>query len=165
MLRRTLSSIGVLVFVAALATAPMAASPAFAKAKSHPTHGASVKPGECGAITKEQAQSTKLGTSFASALSSGNFSKIKAALLAEFGQLGSAVARVNGFLSGAPANVKAAFGTILGQFNSLKGKIQASSNLQQLEAVFTSFGSNPKLAAASRTLSSYFGARCGVPNP
>lgn len=162
MLRRTLSSIAVLVFAAALATAPMAASPAFAKSTSH---SSGVKPGECSAVTKEQTQSTKLGTSFASALSSGNFSKIKAALLAEFSQLGSAVSKVNGFLSGAPSNVKAAFNTLFGQFNSLKSKIQATTNLKQLEAAFTSFGSNAKLLAASKTLDSYFGAKCGLPSP
>lgn len=152
MLRRTMSLIAVVAVAAALATAPLAASPAFAKS--------TLKAGECSAVLKEQSQSTKLGTSFASALSSGNFSKIKAALLGEFGQLSSAVNKVNGLLGGAPSNVKAAFHTILTQFNGLKGKIQASSNLQQLEAAFTSFGSNGKLVAASKTLSTYFGTRC-----
>jgi hypothetical protein len=145
-----------------LATAPMVASPAFAKSKSS---GTTVKAGECSAVLKEQTQSTKLGTSFASALSSGNFARIKAALLGEFGQLGSAVNKLNGFLNGAPSNVKNAFNTIFGQFNSLKSKIQASNNLQQLEKAFTSFGSNGKLVAASKTLATYFGTRCGVPAP
>ena len=152
MLRRAMSLIAVVGFAAALATAPMAASPAYGKSTA--------KPGECSAVLKEQSQSSKLGSSFASALSSGNFSKIKAALLAEFGQLSSAVNKVNPFLSGAPAKVKAAFNTILSQFNALKGKIQASSNLQQLETAFTSFGSSAKLVAASKTLSTYFGTRC-----
>ena len=162
--RRARSSVGVVVVGLALSLAPVMTASAHATTKHKVTHP-TTSVGTCKALSGEKSQSSKLATTLEKAFASGNFAAIKAAVLTSFGQLGSAVNAEKSLLGSAPANVKAAFTTIAGVFSGLKTQIQASTSLAQLEAAFTSIGTNPKLTAASKVLASYYGSKCGAVTP
>jgi hypothetical protein len=167
-MRRVASGIGVLVLGLALATAPVLASPAGAKTKHHKTSkppSTKVSLGACSAYTKQETQSSKLASSLEQAFASGNFATIKAAMLAEFSDLNTDVSKANAVLGSAPANVKAAFATIIQAVQQLKTSIQNSTSLTQLEGSFQSLGTNAKFTAAGQVLASYFGTKCGVVTP
>jgi len=166
-MRRVASGIGVLVLGLALAMAPVMASPAGAKTKHHKTSKPSTKVslGACSAYTKQETQSSKLASSLEQAFASGNFATIKAAMLAEFGDLNTDVSKANAVLGSAPANVKAAFATIIQAVEQLKTAIQNSTSLTQLEGSFQSLGTNTKFTAAGQVLASYFGTKCGIVTP
>jgi hypothetical protein len=161
--RRARSSVGVVVVGLALSLAPVMTTSAHATTKHKPAKVSSV--GTCKALSGEQTQSSKLSTTLEKAFASGNFASIKAAVLASFGQLGSAVNAEKSLLGSAPANVKAAFTTIAGVFAGLRSQIAASTSLAQLEGAFTSIGTNPKLTAASKILANYYGSKCGTVTP
>lgn len=163
--RRARSSVGVVVVGLALSLAPVMTTSAHATTKHKVTHHTTTSVGTCKALSGEQTQSSKLSTTLEKAFASGNFAAIKAAVLESFSQLGSAVNAEKSLLGSAPANVKAAFTTIAGVFGGLKAQIQASTTLAQLEVAFTSIGTNPKLTAASKVLSSYYGSKCGAVTP
>jgi hypothetical protein len=147
--------------------APLAASPV--GATKAPKHKA-VKPkgttkslaGGCTALNGEESQSSRLETSLESAFASGNFATIKAAVLSEFTLLNTSIAKGKGLLGSAPANVRTAFGTIAGFFVQLRSQIQATTTLPQLEQVFESLGTNPKVISADKVLATYYGSKCGV---
>jgi hypothetical protein len=151
--RRAGSSIGVVVVGIAMALAPVIASPAGAASK--------LKPGSCTSLGTKQAQSSRLATSLGQAFASGNFAVIKADELSAFSKLGSTLTAEKSLLGSAPANVKAALATIGKAFSQLKTQIAASTNLAQLEAAFTSLGTNPKLTSASKVLANYYRSSCG----
>jgi hypothetical protein len=168
-LRRAKSIVGVLLLGCGLATAPVAISQA-AAAKHHPKHKtAHVTSGfsaaGCRAVTKEQTQETGLVSGLEKAFESGNFNAIKAATLTEFNLLSTDISKAQSYLSGAPANVRAAFSTIAKAYTALKSQIQASTSLPQLEGAFTSLGQNQQLEAAGQVLASYFGTKCGITTP
>jgi hypothetical protein len=150
--RRAGSSIGAVVVGIAMALAPVIASPA----------GASkLKPSSCISLGTKQAQSSQLATSLGQAFASGNFATIKADELAAFSKLGSTLNAEKSILGSAPANVRAALATIAKAFGQLKTQIQASTNLAQLEAAFTSLGTSKSLTAASKVLANYYRSSCG----
>jgi hypothetical protein len=170
--RRAASGIGVLVLGLALAMAPVMASPVGAtKTKHHKTSkpkataSPKVSPGGCTALNTEQTQSSKLATTLEQAFASGNFATIKSAMLAEFNDLNTDVAKAGAVLSSAPANVKAAFATIGQAFTQLKTAIANSTSLTQLESSFQALGTNTKFTAAGQVLASYFGSKCGSTTP
>ncbi len=165
--RRAASGIGVLVLGLALAMAPVMASPAGAtKTKHHKTSkpkaaaSPKVSLGACTALNTEQTQSSKLATTLEQAFASGNFATIKAAMLAEFTNLGTDVSKAKALLSSAPANVKAAFATIAQAFTQLKTTIANSTSLTGLESSLQALGTNTQLTAAGQVLASYFGTKC-----
>jgi hypothetical protein len=168
-LRRAVSIGGVLLLGCALATAPVAIGPA-AAAKHHPKHKSAhatsgFSAAGCSAVTKEQTQETGLVSGLEKAFESGNFTAIKAATLTEFNVLSADISKAESYLSGAPANVRAAFSTIAKAYNALKSEIQASTSLPQLEGAFTSLGQNQQLEVAGQVLASYFGTKCGITTP
>jgi len=169
-LRRAKSAVGVLVLGFALAATPVAINQA-AAAKHHPKHKATshassgVSVAGCSAVSHEQSQETSLESGLASAFESGNFATIKTAILNEFTLLTGDISKAESYLSGAPANVRAAFATVAKAYTNLKTQIQASTTLPQLEAAFTSLGQNSQLEAAGMVLANYFDARCGITPP
>jgi hypothetical protein len=170
-MKRAVSGIGVLLLGLALAMAPVVASPASAKTKHHkvvkhkvvvPT---TLSGKDCTAFSGEQTQSTGLATKLEQAFATGNFATIKTAMLAEFTTEGQDVSKVEALLSGAPANVRAAFGTIAAAFNTLKTDIQNATSLTQLEGSLTTLGSNTQLESAGKVLASYFDSKCPGETP
>ena len=166
---RARSSVGVLVVGLGLALAPVVSSPATATTKHKAKvihHTAAPKTGgTCTALNGEQTQSSKLATTLEQAFASGKFATIKTAVLASFTHLGTDVAAEKKLLGSAPANVKTAFGQVASVFNQLKSQIAASTSLTQLEAAFTTLGTNPQLTSASKILSAYYGSKCGTVTP
>jgi hypothetical protein len=169
MKRRAASRVGVLVLGLALALGPVATSPigATTKPKVAKPHKKApplkLSTGACTAINGEQTQSSQFGTAMERAFASGNFASIKSAMLASFAGLDQDISKAKGYLSSAPANVRAAFNTIATAFGQLKTALENATSLTQLEGSFTTLGSNTSLTAASKVLASYFGDKCPVP--
>ena len=162
MRRRAVSGIGVLLLGVALAMAPVLASPAAATPKHKVVK---LSGGDCTALNGEQTQSSKLASTLEKAFASGNFATIRSAMLAEFTTEGQDVSKVEALLRSAPANVKAAFATIAKAFTQLKTAIGSATSLTQLEGSLATLGSNTKLEAAGKVLSSYYGSKCPTARP
>ncbi len=168
-LHRAKSTLAVVVLGLALATMPVAINQAGAT-KHHPkpktTHASSgVSTAGCTAVTHVESQASSVESSLEKAFASANFSTIKAAIVSELNLLTADTSKAQSYLSGAPANVRAAFGTVAKAYSGLKSQIELSTSLQQLEEAFTTVGENPKLAAAGKVLAGYFDTRCRITKP
>jgi hypothetical protein len=156
--RRARQGIAVGVMGAGLALAPLTA--ASATKHSPPHHNPSTST-VCGDVRAEQQSSSSVGLSIERALESGNFAAAKQAMLSAYNLDLSNVAKANGVIKQAPANVQTAFKDLLGFVKQVKADIQSANSEQQLLASFETLGKDPKLATDGTTISSWFSSKCG----
>jgi hypothetical protein len=117
----------------------------------------------CQAYAKDVNSQTKGSANLAKEMESGNWSAVQKALLKTFSNEQSAEKDFQGFLSGAPAKVKAAANVALGLVAQFKSIIQSSTSLEQFSTKITSATETPKVSAALTVLDNYSKKlHCGI---
>jgi hypothetical protein len=117
----------------------------------------------CKAYAKDVNTQTKGSAALTKEMASGNWSVVQKALLKTFANEQSAEKDFQGFLSGAPAKVKAAANVALGLVNQFKSVIQSSTSLEQFASQITTLTETPKITAALNVLTAYTKKlHCGI---
>ena len=110
--------------------------------------------------SEAKAQENASGGALEKAMTSGSWPATQKALLSIYNNEGNAEKQVVGLLSSAPGNVKSAANVVFKFEGTLKSIIQKSTSLTQFSGSVTTATENPKVAAALKTLASYFGKLC-----
>jgi hypothetical protein len=150
--------IAVCIIGAGLALAPLSAASARTHAPSHRNPSTATV---CADVRAEQKSSSSVGLAIERAIASGNFAAAKQAMLNAYNTDLSNVAKANGVIKQAPANVQTAFKELLNFVEQLKADIQNANSEQQLLGSFETLGKNPKLATDGTTIASWFAGKCG----
>lgn len=129
-----------------------------AKAKT-PVASSSAK-SVCSFLDNE-AGSAKIASAVESAEQSGNFASAKQTLLDLFDQIAKDAPSAEADLRSAPANVQAAFKTMISYDAQFQTALENATSFSQLGSAFASLGNNPTLQAASSTVGSYATSLCG----
>jgi hypothetical protein len=174
-MRRHRSMVTILALAFALALAP--ASLASAKShhstkhnthKSHTTHKTSttkealVPGGSVCTFLDDQAGSSHIAAAMQSAIESGNFASAQSTLLNLFTLIGKDAPTAEEALSSAPANVQAAFKTMISYDAQFKTAVANATSFATLGTALASLGQNSSLQAASTTVGSYATEKCGA---
>ncbi len=138
-----------------LALAPLTA------ASAARTKGSAPKSAMCRAVKSEQTGSTGAASSIAKAMTSGNFSAAKSALLKSYNTDFSQVQKALGVIKTAPAKVQTAFKNLLSYVKQFRTAIQNASSLQGLIASFATLGKNPQLETDGTTIANWYTSVCG----
>jgi hypothetical protein len=117
----------------------------------------------CQAYAKDVNTQTKGSTALAKQLESGNWATAQKALLKALNNEQGAEKDFQGFLSGAPAKVKAASNVALGLVSQFRSIVQSSTSLEQFGSRITSATESPKVSAALAVLTNYAKKlHCGI---
>jgi len=183
--RSALSMVGVLGLGVSLALAPMAPASASSH-KKHSTKGhhkkhkskvtvSTVKsssgsnPGSsfCVEYKNEEAvaENSKYATAMTTDLESGNLAGVKAAFKQIEVTDGPLLAKAKALISQTPANVQAAFKTVIAQLPKEYADVNSATSISQLEASFETFDTSPAFKSATATVANYVTTQCGSVTP
>jgi hypothetical protein len=110
----------------------------------------------------DQAGSSHIASAMESAIESGNFASAQSTLLNLFTEIAKDAPAAESALSSAPANVQAAFKTMLSYDSQFKTAIASATSFAGLGTALASLGNNPTLQSASMTVGTYATAKCGA---
>ena len=172
-MRRHRSMVTILALAIALALAPAS----LASAKSHhstkhkthktttttkPTTKEGLVPGgSVCTFLDDQAGSSHIASAMESAIESGNFASAQSTLLNLFSLIAKDAPTAEAALKSAPANVQAAFKTMISFDAQFKTAIAGATSFAGLGMALASLGQNPALQSASTTVGNYASEKCG----
>jgi hypothetical protein len=117
----------------------------------------------CQAYAKDVNTQTKGSAALAKQLESGNWTTAQKGLLKALSNEQGAEKDFQGFLSGAPAKVKAASNVALGLVSQFKSIVQSSTSIEQFGSRITAVTETPKVSAALTVLTNYSKKlHCGI---
>jgi hypothetical protein len=139
------------------------------KHKTHKTHKTTTKPAAQGLVPggsvctflDDQAGSSHIASAMEAAIQSGNFASAQSTLLNLFSLIAKDAPAAEAALQSAPANVQAAFKTMISFDAQFKTAIANATSFAGLGTALASLGENPSLRSASETVGTYATAKCG----
>jgi hypothetical protein len=171
-MRRHRTMVTILAVALALVLAPASIASAGSshgskhKTKTHKTKTTAktglVPGGSVCTFLDNQAGSSHLAATMESAIESGNFATAQSTLLNLFTEIAKDAPAAESALSSAPANVQAAFKTMISYDSQFKTAIASATSFAGLGMALASLGNNPTLQSASMTVGNYATAKCGA---
>jgi hypothetical protein len=110
----------------------------------------------------DQAGSAAISSAMESAVQSGNFAAAQKTLLNLFSEIAKDAPAAETAMQSAPANVQAAFKTMISYDAQFKTAVASATSFTGLGTALASLGTNPALKSASETVGAYATAKCGA---